>query len=327
VTIENKGVRRSVRKENSQGHPGIKFTIDTSHRDVIHDLCWDYYGRRLATCSSDQTIKIWEIRDGKWMTTQEIPAHLNSIHRVCWAHPEFGQIIASCASDMLVRIFEEVPVGEGKKKQFQRRTQFTDSKGQVRDCEFAPRHLGLKIASASVDGKVRIHESSSMDLATWEIHSEFLVGESAYCLSWNPYSFDPVMIAVGSSDGAKVYIQKNRTWELLVTLWSGGRVLGISWAANMGRSYHLIAHTNGRRVRIFKLYLDQSKAKEKIECEVEAPRGLDPQQEIWRVEWNITGTILAACGDDGKRIMTWEKVHNKWVYFTPTQTPATELKE
>jgi len=320
-------VRDSVRNEGD--HAGIQCTINTSHRDLIHDLCWDYYGKRLATCSSDQTIKIWEEKDGKWMYTQEIPAHCNSIQRVCWAHPEFGQVIASCASDMLVRIFEEVPVGESRKKLFQRRYQFMGPKGQVRDCEFAPRHLGLKIASASIDGKVRVYESPNMDLETWEINSEFQVGESAYCLSWSRYRFDPVMLAVGSNEGAIVYIQKTkRTWEPLVTLWSGGRVLDISWAANMGRSYHLIAHTTERRIRIWKVYLDhEKKAKNKVECEVEPPRGLEPHQEIWRVEWNITGTIVAACGDDGKRIMTWQKVGNKWVYFTPTKGPLSELKE
>ena len=28
---------------------------------MIHDAVLDYYGRRLATCSSDKTIKIFEI--------------------------------------------------------------------------------------------------------------------------------------------------------------------------------------------------------------------------------------------------------------------------
>jgi protein transport protein SEC13 len=29
--------------------------------DVQHDAVLDYYGRRLATCSSDKTIKIFEV--------------------------------------------------------------------------------------------------------------------------------------------------------------------------------------------------------------------------------------------------------------------------
>lgn len=31
----------------------------------------------------------------------------------------------------------------------------------------------------------------------------------------------------------------------------------------------------------------------------------DHNAEVWRVEWNITGTILSSSGDDG-RIMLWK---------------------
>ena len=30
------------------------------HDDFVHDVQFDHYGRRIATCSSDQNIKIWE---------------------------------------------------------------------------------------------------------------------------------------------------------------------------------------------------------------------------------------------------------------------------
>lgn len=32
--------------------------IRTEHKDVIHDVLYDYYGQRIATCSSDQTVKV-----------------------------------------------------------------------------------------------------------------------------------------------------------------------------------------------------------------------------------------------------------------------------
>lgn len=32
---------------------------------MIHDAQPDYYGKRLATCSSDRTIKIFEISDNQ----------------------------------------------------------------------------------------------------------------------------------------------------------------------------------------------------------------------------------------------------------------------
>ena len=33
-------------------------SFDTEHKDVIHDIAFDYYGKRMATCSSDQVVKV-----------------------------------------------------------------------------------------------------------------------------------------------------------------------------------------------------------------------------------------------------------------------------
>lgn len=35
--------------------------IANAHNELIHDAVLDYYGKRLATCSSDKTIKIFEV--------------------------------------------------------------------------------------------------------------------------------------------------------------------------------------------------------------------------------------------------------------------------
>ena len=32
--------------------------IETGHEDIVHDVAMDYYGKRLATASSDTTIRI-----------------------------------------------------------------------------------------------------------------------------------------------------------------------------------------------------------------------------------------------------------------------------
>ena len=33
-------------------------SITTDHKDLIHDVSYDFYGRRMATCSSDQSVKV-----------------------------------------------------------------------------------------------------------------------------------------------------------------------------------------------------------------------------------------------------------------------------
>ena len=36
-------------------------TFETSHADGVHDCAYDYYGRRVATASSDRTIRIFDV--------------------------------------------------------------------------------------------------------------------------------------------------------------------------------------------------------------------------------------------------------------------------
>ncbi len=46
--------------------------FQTQHDDLIHDISYDFYGKRMATCSSDQKIKIWDQNDkAEWQCTAE----------------------------------------------------------------------------------------------------------------------------------------------------------------------------------------------------------------------------------------------------------------
>ena len=44
--------------------PSYKYTmfiaksIPAEHKDLIHDVAYDFHGRRMATCSSDQCVKV-----------------------------------------------------------------------------------------------------------------------------------------------------------------------------------------------------------------------------------------------------------------------------
>ncbi|WWD19759.1 hypothetical protein CI109_104223 [Kwoniella shandongensis] len=39
--------------------------VETQHEDMIHDAQLDYYGKRLATCSSDKTIRVFNVVKGE----------------------------------------------------------------------------------------------------------------------------------------------------------------------------------------------------------------------------------------------------------------------
>ncbi|EGW14431.1 Nucleoporin SEH1 [Cricetulus griseus] len=75
-------------------------SIEANHKDLIHDVSFDFHGHRMATCSSDQIIKVWDKSEsGDWHCTASWKTHSGSVWHVTWAHPEFGQVLASCSVD------------------------------------------------------------------------------------------------------------------------------------------------------------------------------------------------------------------------------------
>ena len=81
-------------------------TIDTGHEDMIHGAEMDYYGLRLATCSSDSSVKIFDIKNGSQVLLADLKGHQGPVWQVAWAHPKFGNILASCSYDRKVIIWK-----------------------------------------------------------------------------------------------------------------------------------------------------------------------------------------------------------------------------
>ena len=53
------------------------------------------------------------------------------------------------------------------------RTRLVDSRTSVTDVKFAPRHMGLMLATCSADGTVRIYEATDvMNLSEWSLQHE-----------------------------------------------------------------------------------------------------------------------------------------------------------
>lgn len=74
---------------------------------MVHDAQLDYYGRRLVTCSSDRTIKVFDIVGDQHTHLADLRGHEGPVWQVSWAHPKFGSLIASCSFDHKIIIWKE----------------------------------------------------------------------------------------------------------------------------------------------------------------------------------------------------------------------------
>lgn len=87
---------------------GSEQVVESGHQDVVHDVAMDFYGKRLASCSSDRLIKVFAVGSSDAPTAlATLSGHEGPVWQVAWAHPKFGSILASCSYDRRVVIWRE----------------------------------------------------------------------------------------------------------------------------------------------------------------------------------------------------------------------------
>lgn len=356
--------------------------FQTGHEELIHDIKYDFYGRCVATASSDQHIKVFDLdpSSSTWFLNDLWKAHDSLVVKLSWAHPEFSsaKLLASCSYDRTVKLWQELPDelhGSGR-RWIKLATLATELFGPIYDVQFAPPHLGLKLACVGSDGIVRMYESvEPSDLSAWSLSAEIPILslqlpaknlQSSFCIEWcpskfakfekfavialdqgfiystvkrgaqregisagtadlvnpdsrapeNPFAVDPlgserpITLDVPTTDSTHDDQSLQTAFVKVCSLPEhNGLIRSISWAPSMGRSYHLLATgCKDGLIQIFKAY-EQDNGEFKIET---VARLNDHLREVWRVEWNSTGTILSSAGDDGN-IRLWKCTYmNEW---------------
>ncbi|KAK3204063.1 hypothetical protein GRF29_106g1561500 [Pseudopithomyces chartarum] len=131
--------------------PPIDLISDNAN-DMQHDAVLDYYGRRLATCSSDKTIKIFEVENESHRLVETLKGHEGAVWCVAWAHPKYGNILASSSYDGKVLIWRE------QNAAWQKIYDVALHSASVNLVAWAPHEAGCLLACASSDGNVSVLE-------------------------------------------------------------------------------------------------------------------------------------------------------------------------
>ncbi|KAL4182749.1 hypothetical protein AMTRI_Chr11g151820 [Amborella trichopoda] len=304
--------------------PSLK--IETGHQDVVHDVAMDYYGKRLATASSDATIKIIGVAASSQQHLATLSGHQGPVWQVAWAHPKFGSLLASCSYDSKVVIWKE-GTKEGTSNGWLQFYVFSDHKASVNSIAWAPHELGLCLACGSSDGTISVL-SAGPD-GSWEatrIDQAHPVGVTS--VSWAPAILPGSLVgpnsggeivqklaSCGCDNTVKIWKLYNGTWRMdcfpalqMHVDW----VRDVAWAPNLGLPKSTIASASqDGTVVIWTVGKEGEKWEGKVLKDFKTP--------VWRVSWSLTGNLLAVA-DGNNNVTLWkEAVDGEWLQVTAAE--------
>lgn len=293
--------------------------IETGHSDSVHDVTMDYYGKRVATASSDATIKIVGVTNNSSQHLATLTGHQGPVWQVAWAHPKFGSLLASCSYDGKVIIWKEG--NQNDWSQFQ----VFDHKSSVNSIAWGPHELGLCLACGSSDGNISVYTSQAD--GSWDmtkIDQAHPVGVTS--VSWAPPTAPGALVGLGTHEPVQKLASGGcdntvKVWKLYNGNWKmdcfpalqmhSDWVRDVAWAPNLGLPKSTLASASqDGTVVIWTVAKEGDQWEGKVLKDFKTP--------VWRVSWSLTGNLLAVASGDNNITLWNEAVDGAWQEVTTT---------
>jgi WD40 repeat protein len=211
VIDSQKNFLKEEKTTDSVHATGIQRRCDISlesHSGEVTSVSWSPVGNKIASGSSDKTIKIWDGKSLELLKT--LTGHSRSVYSVSWNHD--GSQIASGSNDNTIKIWDS-------STGIVLRT-LTGHSDLVRSVSWS--HDDSKIVSGSDDETVIIWNAITGDLMkTLEGHSSWVT-----CVAWSP---DDRMIASCSWNEKKIIIWDSLTGQVMNTVQPVEEVNSMAW--------------------------------------------------------------------------------------------------
>ncbi|CAF0876438.1 unnamed protein product [Didymodactylos carnosus] len=303
-------------------------SIDTGHEELIHDAQLDYYGTKLATCSSDKTIRVFDVINHQQKLIADLKGHEGPVWQLSWSHPMYGSLLASCSYDKKVIIWKETssstlptPQSSSGGSHFQIIHEYDRHTSSVNTVAWAPYEYGLMLACGSSDGSISIITSSGdgrwtaknlpdchppgVNALSWARSIGTQISASA--------AMDDSSLTTGNTELVKRFVSGGcdnlvRIWKEQDDAWIEESHLDqhtdwirdVAWAPTFGLSKEKIASCS-QDGRVY-VWTRDVRTQSAWEC---TQIGTVFDDVVWSVSWSLTGDILAVASAD--KVSLWKE--------------------
>nr|CAG8459193.1 12413_t:CDS:2 [Entrophospora candida] len=266
-------------KRDAEVLPG--HSLETHHEDMIHDAKLDYYGKKLATCSSDRSIKIFEIDGDSQREIETLKGHEGPVWQVAWAHPKFVNSVAWAPHEL----------------------------GPILACASSDGKVSVLTFKAADIQKIDAH-SIGVNSVSW---APATMPGSLVQITGGAQNVNVTkkFASAGCDNNIKIWIYSDNEWKEEWSLdghtdW----VRDVAWAPNVGLSKsYLASGSQDKTVLIWTQETPNSPWTKKQLNE----KFLDA---VWSVSWSLSGNILAVATADNKITLWKENLKGEWEMLT-----------